>query len=87
MKCSVDGCDTKSRTKGFCGTHYSRFLRHGDPSTTFLDRNKVCAIDGCESKSLALDFCRKHYTRLLRHGDPLIVKKGGRKKGWRKKDV
>ena len=29
--CSVTGCDKKSRTKGYCGKHYARWHRHGDP--------------------------------------------------------
>jgi hypothetical protein len=29
--CLVDGCERKLRCKGYCGPHYSRFRRHGDP--------------------------------------------------------
>jgi hypothetical protein len=31
MKCSVEGCNVEVRTKGFCGRHHHRWLRHGDP--------------------------------------------------------
>lgn len=30
-KCSVDNCDRPYRAKGYCGAHYQRHLRHGDP--------------------------------------------------------
>jgi hypothetical protein len=30
-KCSVDGCDKPHRARGFCGSHYQRFRRYGDP--------------------------------------------------------
>jgi hypothetical protein len=29
--CSVDGCAKKAHCGGFCGAHYHRFVRYGDP--------------------------------------------------------
>lgn len=31
-KCSIEGCKCEARSRGWCQKHYSRFLRHGDPS-------------------------------------------------------
>ena len=31
--CSVDGCDGIARTRGWCQTHYTRWLKHGDPES------------------------------------------------------
>jgi hypothetical protein len=28
--CSVEGCDRPAKARGWCGTHYSRWQRHGD---------------------------------------------------------
>lgn len=30
-KCSIEGCDNASRTRGWCRFHYQRFHRWGDP--------------------------------------------------------
>lgn len=29
--CSIDGCETPAIARGWCGKHYSRWNRHGDP--------------------------------------------------------
>src|SRR5690242_5616667 len=29
--CSVDGCNKAAWRRGWCGAHYARFRRHGDP--------------------------------------------------------
>jgi len=28
--CTVEGCDGKAQSRGWCGKHYARWLRHGD---------------------------------------------------------
>lgn len=30
-KCQIEDCDTTSTTKGYCGRHYKRLVRYGDP--------------------------------------------------------
>lgn len=30
-QCKIDGCSGKVTTRGLCGAHYSRLLKHGDP--------------------------------------------------------
>lgn len=29
--CAVDGCNCRATTRGWCGAHYQRWRRHGDP--------------------------------------------------------
>jgi hypothetical protein len=31
MTCSIDGCDRPHVARGWCDTHYRRWLNHGDP--------------------------------------------------------
>lgn len=31
-RCTIEGCDTKVYARSMCKRHYSRVLRHGDPS-------------------------------------------------------
>jgi hypothetical protein len=31
--CSVEGCPGQAKTRGWCGMHYQRWFKHGDPST------------------------------------------------------
>lgn len=38
MKCSIDTCERKQRTRSYCSAHYSRFLRHGSALGGALDR-------------------------------------------------
>ncbi|MBM6622643.1 hypothetical protein JTF08_13590 [Micrococcaceae bacterium RIT802] len=87
--CSVDGCDREAKGgRGFCGLHYQRFRKHGDPlvikqrgPTAGFRAEKVpvpCSVDGCERDVEARGFCPLHYGRFRRHGDPLVVKPKGR---------
>lgn len=39
--CSVEGCEAARYAKGFCATHYKRFLRHGDASIVKRDFSKT----------------------------------------------
>lgn len=34
--CSVNGCDRRAQSRGWCNTHYGRWLRHGDPGRVIL---------------------------------------------------
>src|SRR4051812_45908487 len=36
--CSVSGCSKPMRGLGYCGTHYARFKKHGDPGGVELKR-------------------------------------------------
>lgn len=38
--CMVDGCDSASTKRGYCCRHYTRWLRHGDPTAGLTFRVK-----------------------------------------------
>lgn len=38
--CSMPGCGNNARCRGLCDTHYSRWLRHGDPSVARAMRQR-----------------------------------------------
>lgn len=41
LDCTIEDCNKKQWAKGYCGTHYRRFKRHGDP----LFVNPKCTRD------------------------------------------
>lgn len=54
--CSIDDCEKPSRCLGFCGMHYNRFHRHGDPQRTHHGEGNRWLIDHA---SYAGDDCLK----------------------------
>lgn len=79
--CSIEGCGKSAKTRGWCKTHYSRWLRTGDagaavPVTTHRPPHAPdsrCAVDGCErhSKGGAKGWCHAHFERWRKNGDVL----------------
>lgn len=79
----MEGCDGPVRARGWCARHYSRWLRHGDP-TVLLKRTfppkGTCEISGCYEPLRGNGWCDMHYMRWYRHGDPLARPR--RSDGW-----
>lgn len=71
--CSVDGCDSPSKTRGFCNRHYLRWWKYGSvdgfaPTRDFTDGTRVCS--SCNVRqSLADEFYEKDSGRLGRRAD------------------
>lgn len=77
--CKEDGCNgnaaKKGASRGWCGKHYQRWQRHGDPKKTLYFRSAVamaCAVDGCERPVSSKRMCTMHYERQRKHGDPNV---------------
>lgn len=79
--CNVEGCENKVRSRGFCITHYTRFLKYGDPLGKKEIRKprefnkKFCSVAGCEKKHYARELCRLHYGRFMRNGTVELKKR------------
>ena len=67
--CSIDGCDTRVHTRGWCNIHYQLWRRWGNPlglRPPRLDRG--CSVGGCERRHYAFGLCNLHRTRQRRFG-------------------
>ena len=79
--CAVEGCtNTGKITRGWCGTHYSRWKRHGNPETVLPRGYKAwvnvgpCAVEGCDRQSEKRGWCHNHYRLWRAYGDPTTRK-------------
>ena len=74
-QCSIDGCGSESRARGFCQRHYRRWHRHGDPHYAHpYSKAEVCSVEGCERKRTYKKYCPNHQYKFKKYGDPLAGK-------------
>lgn len=70
--CSVDLCNKEIVARGFCGKHYSRFMKHGDP--TIVKRvpkgPELCSTEGCGKEFYGRGRCKTHYSTFVRSQTP-----------------
>ena len=71
--CSVDTCDKRAWSAGFCQAHYHRWKRYGDPlggKYTSRDGRAAsgpCSVDGCADPAYrTIFFCGEHYSTPMR---------------------
>jgi hypothetical protein len=57
-KCTVAGCDNFQNAKGYCGKHYARWKKHGDPHVVVYSTAKSARVDSFAESGLAE--CRHH---------------------------
>lgn len=76
--CLVDDCKRSASEpgsgRGYCGKHYQRLRKNGDPLLSKYDREstgKPCKADGCDNISRTHGYCPKHYQRLRTYGDAM----------------
>jgi len=58
---------------GYCGKHYDKFKKYGDPLFVKRVRNR-CTADGCDNYVKSDGLCSKHHSRLLRFGTLELTK-------------
>ena len=64
--CSVEGCDRKHNSGGYCDTHVRRLRRGVELTKPFNPRqgpNRLCDIEGCSRPHQANGLCRPHHAR------------------------
>jgi hypothetical protein len=60
--CKVDDCERVCANSGYCGMHFARFKRHGNPLTLVTQRNGLnCKVGACDRKPVAKNLCSKHW--------------------------
>jgi HNH endonuclease len=69
MECSVDGCEKRAVSRGFCDKHYRRWWKYGDPEKGARSQIKPCSVAGCPHPGEARTLCHGHYLALLRRGE------------------
>lgn len=69
-RCSVPGCESPHRARGFCSLHYQRWLNTGAPGEAAPKRMRakgmMCTIDGCSEPVRATGLCSSHYDLSIR---------------------
>ncbi len=73
--CAVEGCERDAFCKGWCGKHYARAHKTGDPLCVLPGRwdgyqKPPCSVVGCERPHSANGFCAMHNTRVWAGGVP-----------------
>ncbi len=69
MGCSVDECDNRAVSRGYCDKHYKRWRKYGDPEKGARSQIKPCTVNGCPNPAEARTLCHGHYLSLLRKGE------------------
>lgn len=71
MTCSVDCCQKKHDSHGFCLQHSGFMKRHGSPIGPFWRKRRAagCGVEGCQSRNSHFGLCAKHYKWQQRTGD------------------
>lgn len=80
--CSIDGCETAAKSRGWCQKHYMRWYKSGTTELPEKPPQEFCPADDCDRPVRARGWCNTHYMRWLNHGDvaadtPVIDMKPG----------
>lgn len=72
VQCAVSECNQQRTARGWCGMHYQRWRRFGDPEFHPPAPARICTIEGCSKVPNARGLCPAHYYRWSTYGDPLV---------------
>lgn len=74
--CAAPGCAQPMNAKGYCGKHYVRWKKYGDPLAlrALPKKYQQCTVDGCDKPQRARGLCGNHWKSWRNYGDPLARK-------------
>ena len=64
-KCSVRSCNYNAYCKGYCRTHYKRYIDCLPIEREFINKGKNCVIERCTAPAARKGYCGKHFYRLM----------------------
>ncbi len=76
--CTIEGCGKKHQSKGFCVTHYTRYLRYGDPHYRMIARGDAADFFAKAINAKSDECILWPYTTSGRCQRPWIKHKGAR---------
>lgn len=71
--CKVENCARAAKARGWCGTHYARWSKHGDPNHVTDRSRPECSVDGCDEPHNAKGYCIVHYMRVKSTGSTDLI--------------
>lgn len=75
LGCSVEGCEGKGFSRGFCNKHYQEAKANGTITVVPKGTIKVCQSEGCTSTKIeGHGLCSLHYKQMRRANKPKVVK-------------
>jgi hypothetical protein len=71
--CSIESCERKTYSRGWCRRHYDKWRNHGDPLAGWDgDGSRIqadeCSVHGCILTPLSKGLCQAHYALKRRTG-------------------
>lgn len=70
--CMIDDCAKPAKIRGWCGMHYERWRRYGDPLALKPRPIKLeCSIEGCDRQARSRGWCARHYLNWRNYGNPV----------------
>lgn len=71
--CVIDGCDRRSKSRGWCHAHYMRWHERGDVGEGSIrpwGGERQCAVEGCVNPYESVGYCAPHRKRIDKYGTP-----------------
>lgn len=72
--CSIEGCEKRQLSRGWCSTHVNRWRQTGDPlktptGVTHEGNRGACDVEGCDQPKRKRDWCTSHYEQWRATGE------------------